>query len=176
MQALILQHVHHPNIVTYLGSWISASELTIAMEYCSSGDLFNFLAKRRVVLPVAHAGARRQPPNGADGAGPAHSDSGGAVGGACSSGASAGGGGGGGGGAGYGYLPEAEILGMFAQCCLAIGYLHSQRILHRDLKSKNVFLAGAVDAHGPSGHAGVQLVKIGDFGIAKVRRVVGKVE
>ena len=66
------------------------------------------------------------------------------------------------------FIPEAEILGMFAQQCLAIGYLHSQRILHRDLKSKNVFLAGVVDAHGPNGRAGVQLVKIGDFGIAKV--------
>ena len=53
----------------YLGSWISASELTIAMEYCSSGDLFNFIAKRRVVLPAA---SRPRQSSGADGAGPAH--------------------------------------------------------------------------------------------------------
>lgn len=74
-QALILQHVHHPNIVMYLGSWISASELTIAMEYCSSGDLFNFIAKRRVVLPAA---SRPRQSSGADGAGPAHGHDGGA--------------------------------------------------------------------------------------------------
>lgn len=92
----ILQCLQHPNIIMHLGSWTDPDLLTIAMEFASAGDLFDYLQKRR--------------PNN--------------------------------------FLSGAQILGMFAQQCLAIGYLHSQRILHRDLKSKNVFLAGNVTARG----------------------------
>ena len=35
---------------------------------------------------------------------------------------------------------EDEILDYFVQICLALEYIHDQRILHRDLKSKNIFL------------------------------------
>lgn len=133
LQALILQHVQHPNIVMYLGSWIVGSDLTIAMEYCSTGDLFDYLEKRRNPHPEA----------------PTRSRSSGDVDDVDDTSL---------------YLGEPQIIGMFAQMCLAIGFLHSRRILHRDLKSKNVFLAGAVCARGHD----VQLVKIGDFGIAKV--------
>lgn len=35
---------------------------------------------------------------------------------------------------------EDEILDYFVQICLALQYIHEQRILHRDLKSKNIFL------------------------------------
>lgn len=35
---------------------------------------------------------------------------------------------------------EHEILDYFIQICLALEYIHDQRILHRDLKSKNIFL------------------------------------
>jgi NIMA (never in mitosis gene a)-related kinase len=41
------------------------------------------------------------------------------------------------------------------QICLAIKHIHDKKILHRDLKSQNVFLT----KNG--------LVKLGDFGIAK---------
>ena len=50
---------------------------------------------------------------------------------------------------------ESEILDYFTQICLAIKHIHEKKIIHRDLKSGNIFLM-------KSG-----LVKLGDFGIAK---------
>ncbi|XP_052859924.1 serine/threonine-protein kinase Nek8 [Anopheles cruzii] len=53
-------------------------------------------------------------------------------------------------------LPERFVLTIFEQLVSAIGYMHSQSILHRDLKTANVFL------HGKG------TVKVGDFGISKI--------
>ncbi|XP_058456918.1 serine/threonine-protein kinase Nek8 [Malaya genurostris] len=53
-------------------------------------------------------------------------------------------------------LPERFILNMLEQITSAISYMHSQNILHRDLKTANVFL----NKRG--------IVKIGDFGISKI--------
>ena len=50
---------------------------------------------------------------------------------------------------------ESEILDYFTQICLALKHCHEKKIIHRDLKSGNIFLM-------KSG-----LVKLGDFGIAK---------
>ena len=44
----------------------------------------------------------------------------------------------------------------------ALHYVHGKRILHRDLKTQNIFIS-----RGRDGSMG--LVKLGDFGIAKVR-------
>lgn len=52
-------------------------------------------------------------------------------------------------------LTESEALNYFVQIALALKHVHARRILHRDLKSQNVFLT-------KSG-----IVKVGDFGIAK---------
>jgi len=51
---------------------------------------------------------------------------------------------------------EEEVMRIFVQICLALQHVHNQNILHRDLKSQNIFLT----------LKGV--VKLGDFGIAKV--------
>ena len=48
--------------------------------------------------------------------------------------------------------------------CLAIRYLHAHHILHRDLKSKNILLAGEREV----GCTLVPIIKIADFGISKV--------
>ena len=55
------------------------------------------------------------------------------------------------------YLEEAELLHLFAQIVLSMFYVHQNQILHRDLKSQNIFLTRSQDH-----------VKIGDFGISKI--------
>ena len=55
-----------------------------------------------------------------------------------------------------GLFAEEEVLNTFAQCCLALHYVHKRHVLHRDIKSQNIFLTS------------VGTVKLGDFGIAKV--------
>ena len=59
-------------------------------------------------------------------------------------------------------FPESEILDYITQICLALQHIHKKKIIHRDLKSGNVFLM-------KSG-----IVKLGDFGIAKGLKVLGK--
>ncbi|XP_070552703.1 serine/threonine-protein kinase Nek1-like isoform X6 [Ptychodera flava] len=53
-------------------------------------------------------------------------------------------------------LDENKILDWFVQICLAIKHVHDRKILHRDIKSQNIFLTRA------------GMIKLGDFGIAKV--------
>ena len=52
-------------------------------------------------------------------------------------------------------LSESQILDYITQICLALQHIHKKKIIHRDLKSNNVFLM-------KSG-----IIKLGDFGIAK---------
>merc|ERR1740123_2162076 len=55
-------------------------------------------------------------------------------------------------------LSEEIVLRWFTQISLALKHMHDQHILHRDLKTQNIFLSGP--GHG--------MVKMGDFGIARV--------
>ncbi len=55
-----------------------------------------------------------------------------------------------------GSLTEKQVLDFFTQACLAIKHVHDRKVIHRDIKSQNIF----VDRF--------DTVKLGDFGIAKV--------
>ncbi|GAB1294607.1 Serine/threonine-protein kinase Nek11 [Apodemus speciosus] len=52
-------------------------------------------------------------------------------------------------------FPENQIVEWFIQLLLGVDYMHERRILHRDLKSKNIFLKN-------------NLLKIGDFGVSRL--------
>ncbi|XP_017717810.1 PREDICTED: serine/threonine-protein kinase Nek11 isoform X2 [Rhinopithecus bieti] len=52
-------------------------------------------------------------------------------------------------------FPDNQIIDWFIQLLLGVDYMHERRILHRDLKSKNIFLKN-------------NLLKIGDFGVSRL--------
>ena len=54
-----------------------------------------------------------------------------------------------------GRFDEAVLLAWFAQLALALHYCHHKRMMHRDLKSENVYLTGDDE------------VRLGDFGVAR---------
>jgi len=53
-------------------------------------------------------------------------------------------------------MAETQVLDMFVQICLAMKHIHDRKILHRDIKSQNIFITQG------------GIMKLGDFGIAKI--------
>ncbi|XP_043827725.1 serine/threonine-protein kinase Nek1 isoform X3 [Dromiciops gliroides] len=53
-------------------------------------------------------------------------------------------------------FPEDQIMDWFVQICLALKHVHDRKILHRDIKSQNIFLTRD------------GTIQLGDFGIARV--------
>ena len=51
---------------------------------------------------------------------------------------------------------EMEIFQWFVQIALALEYVHGRKVIHRDIKTQNIFLTGN------------KTIKVGDFGISKV--------
>lgn len=97
----VFSKLHHPNIISYYGSFIRGEVLFIEMEYADEGNLAQIINETEE------------------------------------------------------FLPERYVLNVFEQVTSAISYMHGENILHRDLKTANVFLKRGI-------------VKIGDFGISKI--------
>jgi NIMA (never in mitosis gene a)-related kinase len=56
------------------------------------------------------------------------------------------------------YFPENEVMTWFTQILEGLRFIHANRIIHRDLKTSNIFLKGPPPYR----------CLIGDFGISKV--------
>ena len=145
----IFSHLSHPNIVHYYTSMISVanSSIQLVQEYCNRGTLYQAVKERKL------AGERH------------YSE------------------------IEVGYIPffifgyfvitirrittpnifikisTFQVLVWSAQLASALTYLHESKILHRDLKSQNIFLTSNIaQSHtSPLNTA----VKLGDFGISR---------
>ena len=51
---------------------------------------------------------------------------------------------------------EDQVLNWFTQVCLALKHCHDRKIIHRDLKTRNIFITKK------------GICKLGDFGVARV--------
>lgn len=102
-EAKLLMALNHPNIVRCLECFTHMNKLCIVMDWCSEGDLYSLLQKRR--------GQQ---------------------------------------------LSEETIIDWLVQMCLGLKHVHDRKILHRDIKTQNVFMS----SNG--------LLKLGDFGVSKV--------
>uniref|UniRef100_A0A061QR26 non-specific serine/threonine protein kinase n=1 Tax=Tetraselmis sp. GSL018 TaxID=582737 RepID=A0A061QR26_9CHLO len=102
-EAQLLKALKHPNIVSCQETFLERGILCIIMDYCSEGDLYQALQRRKGAL-----------------------------------------------------LREEQILDWAVQLFLGLKHVHDRKILHRDLKSQNVFISKG------------GILKLGDFGVSKV--------
>lgn len=101
-EAKIMKNIQSPYIVKYFNSFIEKEKFYICMEYCSGGDLAQFL-KGQMGKPV-----------------------------------------------------NEDVIWKFTlQIMLGLKDLHAKKILHRDIKSMNVFLTDN------------KSIRIGDLGVAR---------
>ena len=125
-EAKLLSTLKHPFIVSYIESFQERGNLYIVMEYADGGDLSQKVEKLREKRSSVNK--YNHSPYAIKSKN-SNSD--------C-------------------FMSEEEVLHDFIQISLAIKYIHDRKILHRDLKTQNIFLM----KDGTT--------KLGDFGIARV--------
>ncbi|XP_024120060.1 serine/threonine-protein kinase Nek5 isoform X3 [Oryzias melastigma] len=103
-EVTLLSKMKHPNIVSFISSFLEKGSLYIVMEFCDGGDLLKKINMQRGVP-----------------------------------------------------FSEDQILDLFVQICLGLKHIHDKKVLHRDIKSQNIFLSD-----------GGMKAKLGDFGIARM--------
>jgi serine/threonine protein kinase len=59
------------------------------------------------------------------------------------------------------YFSENLVINWVLQLVLGVQFIHSKKILHRDLKPQNIFIDNDMN------------IKIGDFGISKILATTG---
>eukprot|EP00094_Tigriopus_californicus_P004958 TCALIF_04774-PA protein Name:"Similar to nek8 Serine/threonine-protein kinase Nek8 (Danio rerio)" AED:0.11 eAED:0.12 QI:30/0.66/0.28/0.85/0.83/0.71/7/0/1060 len=123
----VLATMDHPSIIAYHDSFEKDGVLMIEMEFADGGNLADFLIKRKSTKPFFLEIDYSQPIQ------LFHSP-------ICNSRP----------------IEERDILDVFEQMVSAIRYMHAKNVLHRDLKTANIFLTKE------------GIVKIGDFGISKL--------
>lgn len=146
----VLQQLYHPNIVRYVEYFEEHPHLYIVMEYADGGDLYTHLQKisRLAAFGGGGGGGASSASAGAAAAaialrrGIASNNSVSSV---TTTMAAKG-----------GLLSEAQVISLFVQTTMAVKHMHDRRLLHRDIKSQNVFLTRT------------HVVKLGDFGITTV--------
>lgn len=57
-------------------------------------------------------------------------------------------------------MPEHKVMKYFIEICEALRYIHSKDIIHRDIKSPNIFLSNDDSA------------KLGDFGLCVMAKTI----
>ncbi|PFH36767.1 hypothetical protein BESB_049590 [Besnoitia besnoiti] len=124
----------HPNIIRYISSHLNAKKQVLHMliEYADGGDLEQQIQLRRSLLDE-HLGTCSLE-NSSSSSGAKYAD--------LRRYASV-------------FFREEHVLLVFIQALAGLHHLHSRDILHRDIKSQNIFLSSD------------GLIKLGDFGIAR---------
>lgn len=119
----LLASLHHPNIVSYHESFVDKTslELCIVMNFCEGGDLYNRIKEQRgVYFPEKVLPPRSELTILVGSMLVAATDLGD--------------------GMPWYVVCVQQIVEWFVQLCLALKCIHDRRILHRDLKTQNVFL------------------------------------
>lgn len=120
----------HPNVINYVDMRLDLErqKLSLVLEYADSGDIAAQISARKALLDKQNGDIASAPP-------PSRADQT-----LCCKPI---------------FFKEEHVMLVFLQCLFGLHHLHTRHIMHRDIKTANIFLF----SNG--------LVKLGDFGIAK---------